>query len=120
MYRMSNFTFTVSQVQGEHGHSFPLLTANEYPWMNVQIVPTPPHQRDIIMDALRRRGGRVCMAEGRQDFVAIQSGGGSKEHPTIEVTAENYREVADALLACQQAAADFWAENSEYLGEILR
>ncbi len=112
---MSKFTFIISQVQGEHGHSFPLLTANEYPWANIQIVPTPSHQRDMVLDALRRRGGHICFASGREDFCAIQAGGGHPDHPTIEITAQNYREVAQALNDCMQAAADYWAENGDNL-----
>lgn len=109
---MSKYTFTLSEVKGEHGHAFPLLTANEYPWMNIQIVPTSEGQRDMIMEALRRRGGSVAQVAGRNDFVAIQAGGGTDEHPTVEITAQNYRQVAAIINDSLQAGADFWAEYS--------
>lgn len=107
------YTYTVSEAKGEHGHTFPLLTANEYPWMNIQIVPTPEGQRDMILDVLRRRGGAVAQVPGRQDFVAIQAGGGTKEHPTIEITAENYRQVAAILKDCLEQGAQWWAREHE-------
>ena len=107
------YTYTVSEAKGEHGHTFPLLTANEYPWMNIQIVPTPEGQRDMILDVLRRRGGAVAQVPGRQDFVAIQAGGGTKEHPTIEITAENYRQVSVILRECLKAGAEWWAKEHE-------
>lgn len=108
-----NYTFTVSEAKGEHGHTFPLLTANEYPWMNIQIVPTPESQRDMILDVLRRRGGAVAQVPGRQDFVAIQAGGGTPEHPTIEITAQNYRQVSVILRECLKAGAEWWAKEHE-------
>lgn len=107
------YTFSVSQAVGEHGHEFPVLTANEYPWMNIQIVPTPEGQRDMILDVLRRRGGAVAQVPGRQDFVAIQAGGGTPEHPTIEITAQNYRQVSVILRECLKAGAEWWAKEHE-------
>lgn len=108
------YSFSVSQVQGEYGHTYPLLTANEYPWMNIQIVPTPDHQREIIMEALHRRGGGVATAQWRTDFAAIQAGGGTTDHPTIEINAQNYQQVALTLRDCLQAAADFWAAQTSF------
>ena len=81
--------------------------------MNIQIVPTPEGQRDMILDVLRRRGGAVAQVPGRQDFVAIQAGGGTKEHPTIEITAENYRQVAAILKDCLEQGAQWWAREHE-------
>ena len=95
------YTFTLSTATGDHGHQYPLLTANQYPWMNVQIVPTPSAQRTLILDALNKRGGGVATVDGRTDFVAI--------HPTISITRQNYQQVAAILRDCLQAAADYWA-----------
>ena len=99
------YTFTLSTATGNHGHQYPLLTANEYPWMNVQIIPTPDSQRSLILEALKKRGGGVATVDGRTDFVAIQAGGGTDEHPTISIT----QQVAAILRDCLQAAADYWA-----------
>ena len=101
---MNNYTFTIAEQQGEYGHSFPLLTANEYPYMNIQIIPTPPQQRDMIIDALRRR-------------VAIQAGGHHPDQPDIEINSLNYREVAASLHECMQAAADYWASTHKEVAE---
>ena len=106
------FSFLVSEAVGEYGHHFPLLTSGEYPYMNVQIVPTPAEARLAILDELRRRHEIVAFAAGRTDFCAIQAGGGTPEHPTIPVDASNSRDVVLALRQCLQAAADFWASHS--------
>ena len=109
---MNKYTFTVTEIQGEYGHHYPLLTSNEYPWMNCQIIPTPPSQYQQVMDELHRRHEMIAVAAGRTDFCAIQTGGGTPEHPTIPVTPENYAQVGAALRECLQAAADFWAASS--------
>ncbi len=109
----SKYTFQVSGVIGEHGHHLCILTSNEYPWMNCQVIPTPPDMRDQILSDLNERDEDVVFAAGRTDFCVIQAGGGTPEHPTIEITDENMEEVDHALCECMQAAADFWAENGE-------
>lgn len=108
---MTAYNFTLTTQIGDQGNAYPVLTANAYPWMNVQIVPTPDTQREIILEALRRRGGWIATAQYRTDFVAIQAGGGHPDHPTVAITRENYNQVAQALRDCLQAAANFWAES---------
>lgn len=110
---MKKYTFTITEIQGAHGHHYPLLTSNEYPYMNIQVIPTPPHIRDEVMDELNRQHHTVITSDGRTDFCVIQAGGGTPEHPTIHIDQNNYREVAATLLECMQAAADFWASNGE-------
>ena len=61
--------------------------------MNIQIVPTPDEDRDRILAELKKQGGWIAKAEGRDDFVAIHAGGGTKEHPTIKITQQNVNEV---------------------------
>ena len=70
-----------------------MLTSNKYPWMNIQIVPTPDEDRDRILAELKKQGGWIAKAEGRYDFVSIHAGGGTKEHPTIKITQQNVNEV---------------------------
>ena len=108
---MSKYTFKVTEITGQYGNKYPLLTANEYPWMNCQVIPTPPGHKDEIMAELKKREEYVVFAEGRTDFCVIQAGGGTPEHPTIEITDDNWEEVDKALCDCMQAAADFWAEH---------
>lgn len=114
MANNSTYNFTLSTVQGDQGNTYPVLTANAYPYMNVQIIPTPEAQRAIILEALRRRGGWIAYAQDRTDFVAIQAGGGHPDHPTVAITRDNYNEVAQALRDCLQAAADFWADSHPF------
>ena len=61
--------------------------------MNIQIVPTPDEDRNRILAELKKQGGWIAKAEGRDDFVAIHAGGGTKEHPTIKITQQNVNEV---------------------------
>ena len=106
---MSEYTFEIKKINGENGKVYTILTANEYPWMNVQIIQTPPELRQKILEDLERKHYRVTFALGRTDFCAIQAGGGSDEHPTIPINQSNYEQVGKALLSCQQAATVFWA-----------
>lgn len=43
---MGQYTYVVTDVVGKEGHHYPLLTSNEYPWMNIQIIPTPDEDRE--------------------------------------------------------------------------
>ena len=90
---MGKYTYVVTDVVGKEGHHYTLLTSNEYPWMNILIVPTPDEDRDRILAELKKQGGWIAKAEGRYDFVAIHAGGGTKEHPTIKITQQNVNEV---------------------------
>ena len=54
---MGKYTYVVTDVVGKEGHHYPLLTSNEYPWMNIQIVPTPDEDRDRILAELKKQGG---------------------------------------------------------------
>ena len=46
---MPKYTFTITQITGQYGNKYPLLTANEFPWMNCQVIPTPPDRKEEIM-----------------------------------------------------------------------
>ena len=105
------FSFSVTEITGQYGNKYPLLTANEYPWMNCQVITTPPDRKDEIMAELKKREEYVVYAKYRTDFCVIQAGGGTPEHPTIEITENNWEEVDKALCDCMQAAADFWAKH---------
>lgn len=108
---MGKFTYVVTDVVGKEGHHYPLLTSNEYPWMNIQIIPTPDEDIERILAELKKQGGWIAKAEGRDDFVAIHAGGGTKEHPTIKITQQNVNEVCDAMQDCLWTAAEWWAKN---------
>lgn len=105
-------TFEITEVQGAHGHRFPLLTANEYPYIRCQVVPTLPEQYDEVMAALEQRREYIVTAEGRKDFCVIQAGG-TKDGIKLDINQENHKEVDRAICECVQAAADFWAEKTK-------
>lgn len=104
-------TFEITEVQGAHGHHFPLLTANEYPYIRCQVVPTPPEQYDQVMAALNQRHEYIVTAAGRTDFCIIQAGG-TKDNIPLLFDQGNYKQVDRAICDCMQAAADFWAERT--------
>lgn len=105
------YTFDISEVTGKHGHRFPLLTANEYPYIRCQVIPTLPDQYDEVMAALKQRGEYIVTAEGRTDFCIIQAGG-TKDGRKLDINQYNHKEVDRAICNCMQAAADFWAEET--------
>lgn len=111
---MAKYTFEFSVLEKE-GKRYYFLTANEYPWMNCQVVPTPDELREKILEKLYELGGHIYFSEGRKDFCVIQAGGGTEEHPTIEINNDNFHEVAQHLRDCSQAAADYWAKNGDKL-----
>ncbi len=51
---MSKFTFTITEITGSYGNKYPLLTANKYPWMNDQVIPTLLERKDEIMEELKK------------------------------------------------------------------
>ena len=106
---MSRYTFKITEITGQYGNKYPLLTAHEYPWMNCQVIPTPADRKDEIMAELKRREEYVVYAQGRTDFCVIQAGCVTPVHPTLEMADANWEGVCNALGACMQAAADFWA-----------
>ena len=52
---MSKFTFTITEITGSYGNKYPLLTANKYPWMNDQVIPTLLERKDEIMEELKKQ-----------------------------------------------------------------
>lgn len=102
------FTFEIKEVIGEYGHRFPLLTANEFPFIRCQVVPTLPEQYDTVMKALHQRGEYIVTAKGRTDFCIIQAGG-IKDGHQLHITQDNYKSIDRSICDCMQAAANFWA-----------
>lgn len=108
---MMKHTFEIIEVEGKYGHHFPLLTANEYPYIRCQVIPTLPGQYDEVMAALHQRDEYIVTAEGRTDFCIIQAGG-TKDGIKLDINQNNHKEVDRAICACMQSAADFWAEKT--------
>lgn len=114
---MEKYTFTYKYQMAENGKRYHLLTSNEYPWMNVQVIEIPEGEGEYekLMKLMDEKEEFVTVAPDRRDFICIQAGGGTPEHPTIEITDENIDEVDEALTSCQQEAALYWAERGEKL-----
>ena len=103
---MSKYTYTVKvgTIEGSQSDCT-ILEGEDYPYMNIQIVSTPADAREKIIETLRR-DHTVAVVEGRNDFVAIQAGGGKK---SIDINQQNYKEVMDSLMDCLSYAAAWWA-----------
>ena len=85
--------------------------------MKVQVIEIPEGEGEYerVMKVMDEKEEFVTVAPDRRDFICIQAGGGTPEHPTIEITDENIDEVDEALTSCQQEAALYWAKFGEKL-----
>lgn len=101
--------FKYKQVPAPNGGIFHQLTADDYPYINMQVVTFSPEQRDEVTAALIEREGMnwVKSYPGRNDFVVIHAGGQGL-HP-LNVTQANVLEVLEAMRQCLQHAAEAWA-----------
>lgn len=107
---MSKYTYTVKvgTIEGSQSDCT-ILEGEDYPYMNIQIVSTPADIREKIIETLRR-DHTVAVVEGRNDFVAIQAGGGKK---SIDINQQNYKEVIASLMDCLSYAAAWWVSPDE-------
>lgn len=107
---MSKYTYTVKvgTIEGSQSDCT-ILEGEDYPYMNIQIVSTPADAREKIIETLRRTHV-VAVVEGRNDFVAIQAGGGKK---SIDINQQNYKEVIASLMDCLSYAAAWWVSPDE-------
>ena len=90
----------------ESGTSAILLEGQEYPYLNIQVIPTNPQNRSAIHEALKRTHGFVIEAPGREDFCVVQAGGGK----SVEINQSNFNEVVIAIRKNLEEAAAYWAE----------
>lgn len=98
-------TFQYRPVETESG-TFHLLTAQEYPWLNIQIVTFDPSEHDAAIEKLRtNRGGWIVEHPDRRDFAVIHAGGSGKLH----FTQSNYQQLCADMLQCLHNAAHYWA-----------
>lgn len=112
---MAKYTYNYSRKLAEIGKLYDMLTSNEYPWMNIQVLEFPEEEFDRVRQTMKERHEYMSAAPGRRDFCCIQAGGGTPDHPTIEVNDVNWREVGKAIRDCLTEAALYWAENGERL-----
>lgn len=99
-------TFTCKWMISERsGDRYPVLTSNEYPYMNCQVLPIPDGQWDNAMIQLKNRGGWIATVDGRRDFVVIHAGGGTP----VTITPNNKDQVMEDMKNCLFDAARWWA-----------
>lgn len=106
---MTQKNFKVRFEMGKMGHTFHILTAQRFPYPNLQVVPLNDQNREEVLRRLQEECGGYRMADGRNDFAIILAGGTSDEHPKMVVTQENHKKIDNALLDAMQKGADWWA-----------
>ncbi len=102
------------------GKIFHHLTANEYPWINIQVVTFPEEKHDETIATLIKYNGKwVIEYPGRRDFAVFQIGGTTNP---LDITQANHHQVAQDIHTCLVNAAECWAkqENISEFGSDVR
>lgn len=97
-----------------NGVEYDMLIANEYPWLNLQVIIFAASEHDEAIAKLKsqRNIGWVVEHPGRRDFAIIHAGGSGK----LEFTQENHKRIVEDMKQCLVNGARCWAEN-EYITE---
>ena len=102
-------SFLLSQ---QEGHT--LLTAQEYPWSVLQVIPTTPADFDRTVEALKERG-IVAHHDTDRTFCIIHlaSGDHDGQHPErhIVITQDNYKQIIEELKGTMAQAAVWYETN---------
>ena len=102
-------SFLVSQQEGQT-----LLTAQEYPWSVLQVIPTTPADFDRILAALKVRG-LVAHHDTDRTFciIHLSSGDHDGQHPErhIAVTQDNHKQIVEDLKDTMAQAAAWYKRN---------
>ena len=96
----------------QEGHT--LLTAQEYPWSVLQVIPTTPADFDRTVAALKERG-MVAHHDTDRTFCIIHlaSGDHDEQHQErhIVITQENYNRIIEELKDTMAQAAVWYKTN---------
>lgn len=102
-------SFLLSQQEGQT-----LLTAQEYPWSVLQVIPTTPADFDRTVAALKERG-MVAHHDNDRTFCIIHlaSGDHDGKHPErhIAITQGNYKQIIEDLKDTMAQAAVWYKTN---------
>lgn len=102
-------SFLLSQ---QEGHT--LLTAQEYPWSVLQVIPTTPESFDRTVAALKQRG-MVAHHDIDRTFCIIHltSGDHDGKHPErhFAITQDNYKQIIEELKDTMAQAAVWYKTN---------
>ncbi len=103
------YSFTISK---QEGHT--ILTANEYPWSVLQVVPTTEADFDHTKKVLLKRGLVAHHDTDRTFFIIhLTSGDHDGQHPErhLQITQANCESVLDAIEAAMAQAAVWYKVN---------
>lgn len=96
----------------QEGHT--ILTAQEYPWSVLQVIPTTPADFDRTVAALKKRG-MVAHHDTDRTFCIIHlaSGDHDGQHPErhITITQNNYMQIIEDLKDAMTQAAVWYETN---------
>ena len=102
-------SFLLSQQEGQT-----LLTAQEYPWSVLQVIPTTPADFDRTVAVLKKRG-IVAHHDTDRTFCIIHltSGDHDGKHPEryISITQDNYKQFIEDLKDTMVQAAVWYETN---------
>lgn len=102
-------SFLLSQQEGQT-----LLTAQEYPWSVLQVIPTTPESFDRTVAALKQRG-MVAHHDTDRTFCIIHltSGDHDGKHPEryIAITQDNHMQIIEDLKDTMAQAAVWYKTN---------
>ena len=100
------------QLSQQEGHT--LLTAQEYPWSVLQVVPTTPADFESTMAILKKRGMVAHHDTDRTFFIIhLSSGDHDGQHPErhITITQDNYMLFINDLKDTMAQAAVWYKTN---------
>ena len=102
-------SFLLSEQEGQT-----LLTAQEYPWSVLQVIPTTPEDFDRTVATLKERG-MVSHHDTDRTFCIIHlaSGDHDGQHPErhIAVTQDNHKQIIEELKDTMAQAAVWYKTN---------
>ncbi len=113
MKEQQTFTHRIIEADGKQFH---LLTANNYPWVNIQVVTFPPEQHDEAIERIHKyEPGWLIEYPGRKDFAIIQAGGVGK--PDFHISDYDPHAFVAATHECLEQAAEAWATQQNIINE---
>ena len=102
-------TFLLSEQEGQT-----LLTAQEYPWSVLQVIPTTPAYFDRTVATLRERGMVACHETDRTFcIIHLASGDHDCKHPErhIAITQDNHMQIIEELKDTMAQAVVWYKTN---------
>ena len=102
-------SFQLSKLKG-----YTLLTAKDYPWSVLQVIPTTPDKFNQVVEKLKERGF-VATHDTDRTFCIIHltSGDHDGQHPErhINITQSNYEQIIEDLKDVMVQAAVWYKTN---------